>query len=75
MPTARKPRPEKITPPATMVYLCIDRYGVEHAHPMPGSLSAKEAMGRLGVLDRPFKVQRHPDGRPDLTHTVQDMPR
>lgn len=56
-----------------MIYECQDRRGVIHRHRMSGDLSAKEAMKRLGVLDRPFKVTRYEDGRPDLAHCVQQF--
>lgn len=57
-----------------MIYECTDRRGVIHVHgPLSAKLSSKEAMQRLGVLDRPFQVRRYPQGRPDLAHTVQQF--
>lgn len=56
-----------------MIYECIDRRGQRHEHRMSGELSAKEAMQRLGVYERPFKVTRWPTGRPDLAHCVQQF--
>lgn len=56
-----------------MIYECTDRRGQSTRHTQSGELSSKEAMQRLGVLDRPFKVVRWPTGRPDLAHCVQQF--
>lgn len=57
-----------------MIYECTDRRGVVHTHgPLSRQLSAKEAMQRLGVYERPFQVRCYPEGRPDLVHTVQQF--
>jgi hypothetical protein len=58
-----------------MVYECTDRRGVMHVHHLSDKLTAQEAMERLGVWQRPFRVMRYPTGRPDLAVTVQEMPR
>lgn len=42
-------------------------------HHLSAELSSKEAMERLGVYGRPFKVVRWPVGRPDLAHCVQQF--
>lgn len=57
-----------------MLYECVDRRGVAHLHgPLSSELSGKEAMQRLGVYERPFKVTCWPKGRPDLAHCVQQF--
>ncbi len=57
-----------------MMYECTDRRGAVRLHgPLSSELSSKEAMRRLGVLDRPFKVVTWPQGRPDLAHCVQQF--
>ena len=56
-----------------MIYECVDRRGVVHQHRQSDELSAKQAMQRLGVYERPFKVTRWPEGRPDLAHCVQQF--
>lgn len=56
-----------------MIYECVDRRGKSTQHKQSGDLSSKDAMKRLGVYERPFKVTRWPDGRPDLAHCVQQM--
>ena len=56
-----------------MIYECTDRRGVIHTHTMSSELTAREAMERLGVYERPFQVRRYPAGRPDLAHTVQQF--
>ena len=58
-----------------MVYECTDRRGKATQHRLSSELTAKEAMERLGVLERPFTVVRWPEGRPDQAVTVQAMPR
>lgn len=50
-----------------MQYECTDRRGQVTTHTQSDELTAKEAVQRLGVLERPFKVVRWPTGRPDLT--------
>lgn len=54
-----------------MIYECVDRHNIAHLHKQSAELSAEEAMRRLGVYQRPFKVTRWPEGRPDLAHCVQ----
>lgn len=56
-----------------MVYECLDKRGTIHMHRQSEELSSKEAMQRLGVFGRPFKVTRWPEGRPDLAHCVQQF--
>lgn len=58
-----------------MIYECTDRRGVAVQHKQSDALSAKEAMQRLGVYERPFQVRRWPEGRPDQARTVQDFER
>ena len=58
----------------SVMYECVDRHGTAHLHgPMSPELSGKEAMLRLGVYERLFKVTRWPTGRPDLAHCIQQM--
>lgn len=56
-----------------MIYECTDRRGEIYRHKQSDELSAKKAMQRLGVFERPFKVVRYPEGRPDLAHCVQQF--
>lgn len=56
-----------------MVYECTDRRGATVQHRQSGELSAKKVMERLGVYERPFKVVRWPEGRPDQAHCVQQF--
>ena len=56
-----------------MQYECTDRRGQATTHKLSAELSSKEAMERLGVYGRPFKVVRWPAGRPDLAHCVQQF--
>ncbi len=56
-----------------MIYECTDRRGAIYRHSMSSDLTAREAMERLGVFNRPWQVRRYPDGRPDLAHTVQQF--
>lgn len=56
-----------------MIYECVDRRGDRHQHTLSDELSAEEAMKRLGVWQRPFRVSRWPIGRPDQARTVQDF--
>lgn len=56
-----------------MVYECLDRRGKIHNFTLADELTSKEAMERLGVYKRPFKVARWPQHRPDLAHCVQQF--
>lgn len=56
-----------------MVYECTDRRGQIYTHTLSDALSSRQAMERLGVWQRPFKVVRWPTGRPDKAHCVQQF--
>lgn len=56
-----------------MIYECLDRRGVAHLHTQSNDMSSKEAMKRLGVYQRSFKVTCWPEGRPDMAHCVQQF--
>ncbi len=56
-----------------MVYECTDRRGAIHTFMLSDDLSGTEAMERLGVLNRPFKVVRWPNHRPDKAHCIQQF--
>lgn len=58
-----------------MVYECTDRRGILHTHTLSDELTPEEAMKRLGVWQRPFRVMRYPTGRPDQSRMVQDIER
>jgi hypothetical protein len=65
-----RPEPD---PPQGMVYECTDRRGEVHLHKQSGELSAQEAMERLGVWQRPFRVRRYPVGQVKEARLVQDF--
>jgi hypothetical protein len=56
-----------------MIYECTDRRGQTTVHVQSDDLTSREAMQRLGVLDRSFKVVCWPQGRPDQAHCVQQL--
>lgn len=56
-----------------MIYECTDRRGSRVEHTQSDDLTAQEAMERLGVWQRPFRVMRWPNGRPDQARLVQDF--
>lgn len=67
-------RPEPIPPPAPgMIYECTDRAGDVHNHKQSGELTAEEAMKRLGVWQRPFRVIRYPVNNERHRRVVQDF--
>lgn len=56
-----------------MIYECEDRRGKFHRFNLSDELTAEQAMERLGVLKRPFRVRRYPNHRPDQARTVQEF--
>lgn len=54
-----------------MEIIATDRRGKIHRHAASDKLSDSEVLERFGLLDRPFSVDVHPSGRPDLTRRIQ----